>query len=259
MSFAEIVSPAGPNGRVQPMLPLSQQPPASQPPQEVPLRPTELRRPAGTLGSAVFDAVVLAALVLWFIGLYRRRRYEERFLRTSLLEQPPFGSSAALRTVTYPSEAEAEKLRKYINRWIQQFKLVQAAWNDRDLRPVSSMLAPDLLMQLQGELNQLEKQNLINHIEEVNVQMADTVDIWRETNHEFVTVHFRGTMRDYNTQRSKGSGVVVDEKSLEPVDFDEFWTFSRESEALDLAQHWLVNAIRRGDHGHALPRLASLY
>jgi hypothetical protein len=239
----------------------SQERPLVSPPPEPPLKPTDRSLTGGAnrfFNSTAFEVLVLLGALWWIASRFSRRRREESLLQASYYEDPP-ESGSALRIVSYPSEDEALQLRQYRNLWIEQFMNIQTAWNGGDLKEVVPILSPDLMRELDGELRRLRSEGRRNHTESIMIRLAEPVDSWKENGREYATVHFRGTMLDYNTDAASGAPVNGEGDSQSPAEFDEFWTFVRSYDSQGVTSPWTAHAVKRSDHGRSLPRLASLY
>lgn len=187
--------------------------------------------------SPAVDAIILVALLGWILMMMSRRRREEILLDKSRSQRVQ-SEHMPLREVTYPSETYAKALSSSRQRWIEEFKSLQDAWSRHDLRPVSGILGPDVLSEL--ELHPAAENTALPKI---RVEQADPADSWKEGGKEFVTVHFSG--------KFAGTTAGRDEE------FDEYWTFYRPESAQDSGDTpWVVSSIRRGSRERSLPRLA---
>lgn len=218
------------------------------PPLEPPLRPTDRRLPALNL-SPVTNLIILAALGWWLWRLQSRRRREEKLFRASYYDRLPL-HQGTLRAVKYPSEAQVQKLSKYRDQWIDEFKGVQNAWYNRDLRSAAAIVGPEVMKELEDGARGLKEEPAEGKrvvFTQLKINLADPADSWEEAGKEFVTVHFAGQMRDPRSDLAS--------------EFDEFWTYSRalsESGAgAESGTPWVVTAIRRGNRERSLPRLAN--
>jgi predicted lipid-binding transport protein (Tim44 family) len=105
------------------------------------------------------------------------------------------------------------------------FFRLQAAWSARDLSPLRSLLADDLMAQLQADVDQFKRDRKTNRIENIAVRTCELTEAWQETGQDFVTVYFYANCLDYDVNET--TGEVTRGSKLEPSKFEEYWTFTR--------------------------------
>lgn len=105
------------------------------------------------------------------------------------------------------------------------FFRIQAAWAARDLAPLRNSLADDIAKDLGGAIEDLKREHRINRLENVAVRSVETVEAWQEDHRDFVTVRFLANLLDYTVNEE--SGQIVAGSRVEPVRFEEYWTFVR--------------------------------
>ena len=105
------------------------------------------------------------------------------------------------------------------------FFKIQAAWMTRDMARVSQLVTPEMQAILQKDCDRLRAEGRINRLENIAVRSADVTEAWQERGQDYVTVHFLASLLDYTTDEK--SGQVVEGNPLEPVKFEEYWTFLR--------------------------------
>jgi predicted lipid-binding transport protein (Tim44 family) len=105
------------------------------------------------------------------------------------------------------------------------FFKIQAAWMNRNLSPVSTLLTDEMKRTFQGDIDTLLKEKKINRIENIAVRNVDITEAWQESGQDFITVLFYANLLDYAVDDS--TGTVVTGSKTEPVKFEEYWTFSR--------------------------------
>lgn len=199
-------------------------------------------------GTPLLDVILLVGLmiVLWSLRGLRQRTDEDSILRASYYDQLPL-PHLPLRAVTYPSEADAERLRMYRGEWIREFMALQNAWSRHDLPSVASLVTSEVLGELETAERAADGQPGASAAKcafHFSVRMADPADSWTEDGWEFVTVHFAGLMR----AAEHGHGVHP---------FDEYWLFRRAHDVHSAeAGPWVVTGMRSGNRQRSLPRLA---
>jgi predicted lipid-binding transport protein (Tim44 family) len=116
------------------------------------------------------------------------------------------------------------------------FKL-QAAWPLRDLHSLRSSLTDEVAAKLQSDIERLQREHLINRVENIAVRTCEITEAWQESGQDFVTVYFYANCLDYDVDET--TGAVVRGSKTEPSKFEEFWTFTRPAGA----GAWKLSAI----------------
>ena len=62
-------------------------------------------------------------------------------------------------------------------------------------------------------------------MENIALQESEITEAWTEGGQDYVTVRLLANLVDYTTDAK--SGVVVSGSDSDPVQFEEYWTFSR--------------------------------
>jgi len=147
-------------------------------------------------------------------------------------------------------DSRAERLRKYDPGFdLQSFKeermddvlLFQTAWGQRDISRIADRLAPELLRQIQSDLENLKAQGRINRVENIAVRATELVEAWQEYGKEYATLRIRANVTDYTIEEA--TGQVVEGDRQQSVKFEEDWTFVRDLD--DASRHgaWKLSAI----------------
>jgi predicted lipid-binding transport protein (Tim44 family) len=105
------------------------------------------------------------------------------------------------------------------------FFRMQAAWMNRDLSPVASLLTDEMKKILEQDVDRLLGEKRINRLENIAVRNVEISEVWQESGCDFLTVLFTANLLDYTTDEA--TGAVVAGSKTEPVKFEEFWTFTR--------------------------------
>ncbi|MEN6439068.1 MAG: Tim44 domain-containing protein [Syntrophobacter sp.] len=106
------------------------------------------------------------------------------------------------------------------------FFRVQAAWMNRSLDGAVGILTPEMTAYFIGEFEGMKKQGRINRLENIAIRKVEPSEIWREEGRDYVTVLITANLLDYTVDDQ--TGQVVGGDRLNPVKFEEFWTFCRE-------------------------------
>jgi predicted lipid-binding transport protein (Tim44 family) len=77
---------------------------------------------------------------------------------------------------------------------------------------------------LQKDCDHLRAERRMNRLENIAIRSVDLTEAWQESGQDFATVRFLANLLDYTTDES---GQVVEGSRVEPVKFEEFWTFTR--------------------------------
>jgi predicted lipid-binding transport protein (Tim44 family) len=105
------------------------------------------------------------------------------------------------------------------------FFRVQAAWMARDMSQASASITPEMADILQKDCDRLRGQGRINRLDNIAVRSVTVTEAWQESGQDYVTVDFLANLLDYTVDER--SGQVVEGSRIEPVKFEEFWTFVR--------------------------------
>ena len=105
------------------------------------------------------------------------------------------------------------------------FFKIQAAWSRQDGATITSLCAPELARSWEQELAALAARGQRNYIENIALRSTEITEAWTEQGQDYITVRFEANLLDY-TVDEKSRMVVVGNKS-EPVEFEEYWTFTR--------------------------------
>jgi len=105
------------------------------------------------------------------------------------------------------------------------FFKIQGAWMNRDLAPVSSLLADDMRRIFQADIDRLLSEKKVNRLENIAVRTVEVSEAWQEQGQDYVTSLIYANLLDYTTDDV--TGQVVSGSKTDPVKFEEFWTFTR--------------------------------
>ncbi len=105
------------------------------------------------------------------------------------------------------------------------FFKIQGAWMNRDLAPVSGLLADEMKRTLQGDVEQLLREKRVNKLDNIAVRNVEIVEAWQESGEDYLMVLITANLLDYTTDDA--TGQVVAGSKTDPVKFQEFWTFRR--------------------------------
>lgn len=120
------------------------------------------------------------------------------------------------------------------------FFRIQAAWMNRDLQGIEHMLTDEMRDSLRDEFSVMKQQGRINRLENIAVRKVELAEIWQESGKEYITVWFTANLLDYTVDDK--TGQVVEGDRLNPVRFEEFWTFCRD---IGSDSDWRLSAIQQ--------------
>ncbi|MGC8494774.1 MAG: Tim44 domain-containing protein [Syntrophobacteraceae bacterium] len=106
------------------------------------------------------------------------------------------------------------------------FFRVQAAWMHRSLEGMYGMLAPEMVAYFGEQFAEMKRQGRINRLENIAVRRVEVTEVWQEEGRDYVTAMITANLLDYS--EDERTGDVVGGDRLNPVKFQEFWTFCRD-------------------------------
>lgn len=120
------------------------------------------------------------------------------------------------------------------------FFQIQAAWMNRNVSGIEQMIAAEMSEFFRNEFSRMRQQGKINRLENIAVRKVELGEIWQETGKEYITILFTASLLDYTVDDK--TGQVVEGDRLNPVKFEEFWTFCRE---VGSGSGWRLSAIQQ--------------
>ena len=105
------------------------------------------------------------------------------------------------------------------------FFKVQAAWSRQDKATLTSLCAPELARSWEQELAGLSARGQRNYMENIALRTTEITEVWTEQGQDYITVRLEANLLDYTVDEK--SGMVVAGNRSEPVQFEEYWTFTR--------------------------------
>jgi predicted lipid-binding transport protein (Tim44 family) len=105
------------------------------------------------------------------------------------------------------------------------FFKIQGAWNKRDANTLASLCRSELMQTWQEELSRQRARGQHNRMENIALRESEITEAWTESGEDFITVRLKANLLDYTVDEK--TGAVVDGSNSDPIDFEEYWTFSR--------------------------------
>ena len=105
------------------------------------------------------------------------------------------------------------------------FFKVQGAWNKQDTAALNRLCGSELMQSWQEELSRVSARGQQNRMENIALSASEITEAWTESGQDFITVRLNANLLDYTVD--KRSGAVLSGSADEPIQFEEYWTFSR--------------------------------
>lgn len=105
------------------------------------------------------------------------------------------------------------------------FFKVQGAWNKQDTTALRSLCGSELMQTWEEELNDLRARGQQNKMENIALRESEITEAWTENGQDYITVRLHANLLDYTVDQKNGN--VVSGNNSEPIEFEEYWTFSR--------------------------------
>lgn len=217
-------------------------------------------QPAGGFGGSgigLFELILLGALIYFGMRFFRRRREEQSVYyeesRTESLPDsgaPYYGAGAQPPPPPEIDEVQRglEEIRRFDPSFNEEtfkettedmFFRVQAAWTNRSLEGIEKMLTPEMADYFDEEFAKMKDEGWINRLENIAVRKVEPSEVWQEAGKDYITVFFTANLLDYNVDDQ--SGKILRGDKLNPVKFQEFWTFCRDIGS----RQWQLTAINQ--------------
>ncbi|MCE5333949.1 MAG: Tim44 domain-containing protein [Desulfobacteraceae bacterium] len=193
----------------------------------------------GGSGISLFEIIVIGALIYFGMKWFRRRRAEQQasyYEDTSAGQQQQyFGQPAYAPPEPDELERGLDEIRRYDASFnVETFKetvedmffRIQAAWMNRNLSGAEQLLSPEMTAYFLSEFSKMKQQGQTNRLENIAVRKVEPSEAWQESGQDYITVLFTANLLDYTVNDQ--TGEVVSGDKLNPVKFQEFWTFCRD-------------------------------
>ena len=105
------------------------------------------------------------------------------------------------------------------------FFKVQGAWNKQDTASLNALCGGELMKTWQQEIENLRARGQQNKMENIALRQSEITEAWTENGEDYVTVRLLANLLDYTVDAK--SGALVNGSNAEPVEFEEYWTFTR--------------------------------
>lgn len=210
-------------------------------------------------GFGLMDLVILGGIGLAIYWVVKQRSQpaptEGAYQRTGFGEREPERYQGTASQATMVQEGDLDQGIAHIRQMDPGFEegrfreactdlffKVQAAWGNRDLEPIRTILTPEIYTQLGADVMRLRNERKINRLENIAVRSVELTEAWQERGQDYVTVRFLANLLDYTVD--EGTSQVVDGSRTDPVKFEEYWTVTRPVGP----NPWLLTAINQADN-----------
>jgi predicted lipid-binding transport protein (Tim44 family) len=105
------------------------------------------------------------------------------------------------------------------------FFKVQGAWNKQDTAALRSLCGSELMQTWEQEVNDLRARGHQNKMENIALRESEITEAWTENGQDFITLRLHANLLDYTVDQK--SGNVVSGSNSDPIEFEEYWTFTR--------------------------------
>ena len=224
----------------------------------------------GRGGIGLMDIIVLGVIGYFIYRWWSRRRRAQTagtFYSTSgdvyRMDEPPvppmspyYGSGQQNALPEYDEvQAGFQQLRQYDSTLDEEsfietaqdlFFRIQAGWMNRSLAGIENLFTPEMSRFFNDEFNGMKQKGTINRLENIAVRKVQPSEIWQEAGKDYITVLFTANLLDYTVDDKTGNVVAGDK--MNPIKFEEFWTFTRDTGS----RQWQLSAINQV--GQPLPR-----
>ncbi len=117
----------------------------------------------------------------------------------------------------------------------------QAAYSSGDVPGLRRVATAEMAGNFEQELNDNQRQGVVNRISDVHLVSGDLSEAWREGSSDYATVAMRFSLIDVTLDQR--SHQVVSGNASTPQTVTEVWTFTRPSGAP--SQAWVLSAIQQ--------------
>jgi predicted lipid-binding transport protein (Tim44 family) len=152
-----------------------------------------------------------------------QRGYDYRAPESGPVQEIPSDNMVDYRSLTMMDRSFEPN--QFLKTAQDTFFKVQGAWNKQDTATLNRLCGSELMQSWQEELSRLSARGQQNRMENIALSSSEITEAWTESGQDFITVRLNANLLDYTVDRN--SGAVVSGSDAEPIQFEEYWTFSR--------------------------------
>ena len=187
----------------------------------------------------LFEIILIAGICYFIYRMIKKKRenqesYQPSYREADYQQQPavnqswqaepePEDVSAGLVHVRQMDHSFDET--RFKDNVMDMFFKIQGAWMNRNLSSVAGILSDDMRRNMQEDVDRLVREKRINKLENIAVRNVEITEAWQESGQDYITTLIYANLLDYTVDDQSGS--VVAGSNVEPVKFEEFWTFTR--------------------------------
>ena len=189
----------------------------------------------GGSGIGLFEILLVAGVGYFLIRKFRSPALADNYGTMQYRDAGGYTSnSAPLREEVAPNNIDYRTILmmdrsfdpdQFVKTAQDLFFKVQGAWNREDTTALRSLCGSELMQTWEQELASLHARGQKNRMDNIALRESEITEAWTETGEDFITVRLRANLLDFTVEEK--SGAVVQGSNSEPVEFEEFWTFSR--------------------------------
>ena len=142
---------------------------------------------------------------------------------SSTQEQPAGNNSVDYRSLTMMDRNFDPDL--FLKTAQDTFFKVQGAWNKQDTAALGALCGAELMKTWEQEIEKLRARSQQNKMENIALRQSEITEAWTESGQDYITVRLLANLLDYTLDAK--SGALVTGSDSEPVEFEEYWTFTR--------------------------------
>lgn len=192
----------------------------------------------GGSGFGMIEILLLAGAGYFILKKFRRPAAATNYGSMQYQDSQPYSSSSApVQEIPAPSvnnDIDYRSLtmmdrsfepKQFLKTAQDIFFKVQGAWNKQDTAALSALCGRELMQTWEEELSQARARNQQNRMENIALRESEISEVWTENGEDFITVRLHANLLDYTVDAK--TGAVVSGSNSDPIEFEEYWTFSR--------------------------------
>jgi len=189
----------------------------------------------GGSGIGLFEILLVAGLGYFLLRKFRRPALATDYGSTRYQDTAGYASaSAPLPEEAVPNNVDYGTIRmmdrsfdpdQFLKIAQDLFFKIQGAWNREDMTTLHSLCGSELMQTWDEELAKLRARGERNRMDNIALRESEITEAWTETGVDYITVRLHANLLDFTVDEK--SGAVIQGSNSDPVEFEEFWTFSR--------------------------------
>ena len=189
----------------------------------------------GGSGIGLFEILLVAGLGYFLLRKFRSPALATGYGTTQYQNSGGYTSDRApLRGELAPNDLDYGTIRmmdrnfdpdQFLKIAQDLFFKIQGSWNREDTTTLRSLCGSELMQTWDQELASLHSRGQKNRMDNIALRESEITEAWTETGVDYITVRLHANLLDFTVDEK--SGAVVQGSNSDPVEFEEFWTFSR--------------------------------